>query len=256
VGRLHGRRILITRARHQADDLARRLREEGAIVSHVPVIAIQKPPSYDALDARLRDLASYRWVVFTSQNAVWATCARLEALGSSAAALRSVHVASIGPATSHLLRAVGVEPLVEPQEARAEGLVEAFRAFDLRGVRILLPRSPGARDVLPRELRAMGAEVDEVVAYQTEVAYDQQERLEAILREGIDALTLMSPSAARALVELLGGPHLPEGVRVVCIGPITAEAARALGLRVDARADVYTAEGLVRALVDLFEGRE
>ncbi len=223
---------------------------------HVPVITIKKPPSYDALDTRLRDLASYRWVVFTSQNAVWATCRRLEALGSSVEALRLVHVASIGPATSHLLRAVGVEPLVEPQEARAEGLVDAFRAFDLRGVRMLLPRSPGARDVLPRELRAMGAEVDEVVAYRTEVAYDQRDRLGAALQEGIDALTLMSPSAARALTELLGGPHLPEDVRVVCIGPITAQAARALGLRVDAQADVYTAEGLVRAVVNLFEGRE
>lgn len=255
MGRLHGRRILITRPSHQADDLVRRLREEGAVVCHVPVIAIRKPPSYDALDARLRDLASYGWVVFTSQNAVWVTCARLRAVGSSVEALRSVPVASIGPATSHLLRTVGVEPRVEPQEARAEGLVDAFRAFDLRGVRVLLPRSQGARDVLPRALRGMGAEVDEVVAYRTEVAYDERGRLEAALREGVDALTLMSPSAARALTELLGGPGLPEGIRVVCIGPVTAGTARALGVRVDAQAEVYTAEGVVRALADLFEGR-
>ncbi len=247
-------RILITRPEHQAAELSDRLRALGAEVVHVPVLRILPPRSYEPLDQALRRLDTYDWVVFTSQNGVLAVEGRLRHLAIPLEVLRGVRLAAIGPATARRLAHIGAPPVLTPPEYRAEALVEAFSAYDLRGARVLIPRAEEAREVLPRGLWALGASVEVVAAYRTEVAWDQAERLLAVLREGVDALTLTSSSAARALVRLLGG-QLPEGVRVVCIGPVTAETARRLGVRVDAVAEVYTSEGMVQALGALFEGR-
>ncbi len=251
---LTGRRILITRPEQQAADGLDRLRALGAEVVHVPLLRILPPSSYEPLDQALRRLGTYHWVVFTSQNGILAVEDRLRRLAIPLEVLRGVRLAAIGPATARRLAHIGAPPALTPPEYRAEALVEAFSAYDLRQARVLIPRAEEARDVLPRGLRALGASVEVVAAYRTEVAWDQVDRLVAVLREGVDALTLTSPSAARALVRLLGS-RLPEGVRVVCIGPVTAEAARRLGVRVDAVAEVYTSEGMVQALRALFEGR-
>ncbi len=249
------RRILITRPAHQAEEMAGRLRALGAEVVHIPVLRILPPRSYEPLDRALRQLGAYRWVVFTSQNGVWAVEARLHHLRIPPEVLRSTRTAAIGPATARLLERLGAPPVLRPAEYRAEALVQAFSAYDLRGARILIPRAEEARDVLPQGLRVQGAEVEVVAAYRTGIAWEQAPRLLEALQGGVDAVTLTSPSAVRALWHFLAGRGLPEGVRVVCIGPVTAEAARRLGVRVDAVAEVYTSEGMVQALEALFEGR-
>lgn len=221
---------------------------------HVPLLRILPPVSYVPLDQALRRLETYAWVVFTSQNGVRAVEGRLRSLGIPVEVLRGVRIAAIGPATARLLEQLGAPPVLQPSEYRAEGLVEAFAAYELRGVRILIPRAEEARDVLPEGLRERGAEVEVVAAYRTEVAWEAAPRLLQVIREGVDVVTLASPSAARALVSLLG-EQLPEGTRVVCIGPVTAQAARELGIQVDGIAEVYTSEGMVQALRSLLEGR-
>jgi len=224
-------------------------------VVHIPLLRILPPPSWEDLDRALCRLETYQWVVFTSQNGVRAVEHRLHHLGIPVEVLRGVHIAAIGPATARMVERLGVPVGLQPSEYRAEGLVEAFGALELRGVRVLIPRAEEARDVLPEGLRARGAEVEVVAAYRTEVAWEEAPRLMEAIREGVDVVTLASPSAARALGSLLGGERLPESTRLVCIGPVTAKAVEELGFRVDGVAEVYTSEGMVQAVRAVLQRR-
>lgn len=247
---LEGRRIVVTRPREDGR-LRRLLEAEGAEVVEFPTIRIAPAADYGPLDAALRRIGDYGWIVFTSRNGVAAVVERLAVQGSTPASLRAARLAVIGPGTDEALRDRGLRAELSPGEFRAEALVEAFRGHDLRGVRILLPRAAVARDVLPEGLRALGAAVEVVPAYRTEVEDAHAPDVIAAVRAGrIDAVTFTSSSTVRHFLQL-AGPDAFRGlahVLVACIGPVTAETARASGLRVGVVATTYTLDGLVDAL--------
>jgi uroporphyrinogen-III synthase len=165
---LSGRRILITRARHQAQSLASALEEKGATVVAIPAIEILPPDSYDALDAALWNAKNYQWLVVTSANGAEVLAERLAALKLPTAALDPLKIAAIGPATARALGEMGLHVDEVPKQAIAESLVESLRD-QVGGKNVLLVRAKVARDVLPEELRNAGAHVDVVDAYQTVV---------------------------------------------------------------------------------------
>lgn len=255
---LAGRRIVVTRPREDGR-LRRLLEAEGAEVLEFPTIRIAPASDYGPLDAALRRIGDYGWIVFTSRNGVAAVVERLgvmapappSAAGPPAAALGRARLAVIGPGTDEALRDHGLEADLSPGEFRAEALVAAFGRHDLRGVRVLLPRAAVARDVLPEGLRALGAAVDVVTAYRTELNDAPAPEVLAAVRAGrVDAMTFTSSSTVRHFLQL-AGPDARRGlerVLVACIGPVTAETARASGLRVGAVATTYTLAGLVDAL--------
>jgi uroporphyrinogen III methyltransferase / synthase len=246
---LEGRRIVVTRPRDDGR-LRRLLEAEGAEVVAFPTIRIAPAADYGPLDAALRRIGAYQWIVFTSRNGVAAVFERLAAMGLAPAALRRARLAVIGPGTAEALRDRGLRAELSPDEFRAEALVEAFR-HDLRGVRVLLPRAAVARDVLPQGLRALGAEVEVVPAYRTEVDDAHAPDVIAAVRAGrVDAVTFTSSSTVRHFLQLAGPDARPalEHVLVACIGPVTAETARASGLAVGVVASTYTLAGLVEAL--------
>jgi len=170
--------------------------------------------------------------------------------------LAPVRLAAIGPETAARLERRLLRVAVAAEDYRAEGLVTALAREDVRGRRVLLPRAAGARPVLPEALRARGAVVDEVIAYRA-VPPDEADvaGLTAALEAGaVDAVTFTSSSTVRNFVALLGRPataRLLAGGRaaIACIGPVTAETARELGLRVDVVPPTYTAVALAAALV-------
>jgi uroporphyrinogen III methyltransferase/synthase len=173
--------------------------------------------------------------------------------------LAGVRIAAIGPETAAELERRLERPAVVPAEYRAEGLLAALGDSDLRGRRVLLPRAAGARDVLPLELRARGASVDEVIAYQAVApAPADVEGLRAALAAGaVDAVTFTSSSTVRNFAALVGGDAIAGMTRagrplVACIGPVTAETARELGMRVDVVPARYTAAALADALAARF----
>lgn len=241
---LEGRRLLVTRREEQAGDLVAALRERGAEVRLLPLIDVQPPSDPGPLDAALRQLEAYQWVVFTSANAVEALARRVAALGLAPSTLPSL--ASVGPATTAAVKAAfpSVRRVLEPEASyRAEGLVAAFAAGAAPGARALLPQSDRARPTVAEGLRRLGLAVDAVVAYRTVTPAGVADALRRICAGGLDLAVLASPSAAEALVAT-GGPVPP----VAVIGPVTEAAARSAGLEVRVVAEPSTAEGLVAAL--------
>jgi uroporphyrinogen-III synthase len=254
---LQGKRILVTRAREQASDLERQLQAVGAVPLAFPTIRIVPPTdNYAALDAALRQLQTFDWGVFTSVNGVKHVWQRLEALGLSTADTTHLSLAAIGPATAKALTAKGVEIAVMPPHYVAESLLEALPSP--AGQRFLLPRADIARDALRTGLQAAGAEVVEVPAYHT-VRVEPRPEDWAALEQGVDIITFTASSTVHHFVAQVGRERLQalaQNALVAAIGPITAGAARSLGLRVDVVADSYTIAGLVDAMVNVCQGKQ
>jgi uroporphyrinogen III methyltransferase/synthase len=256
---LLGRRVVVTRPRVQAGELAARLEELGAEVELVPTIEIGPPPDPAALDRAVQAAGTYDWIVFTSVNGVRVFFERMAALAGDVRALASARIAAIGPETAAELERRLLRPAVVPAEYRAEGLLDALGEDDLRGRRVLLPRAAGARAILPDTLRARGSHVDEVIAYAAVAPSDADaEGLRNALTAGaIDAITFTSSSTVRNFAALAGAAAVAAIARaprplVACIGPVTADTAREVGLRVDVVAPTYTAAALADALADRF----
>lgn len=248
---LAGKRILITRPRAQAADLCAKLAALGAQPIVFPTIEIAPLEDTSRLDRAINQLSSYDWVIFTSVNGVAAFWNRLIAAGKDAGALVGIKVAAIGPATAQALKQRGIQARFMPDEYVADAIVEGIR--DVRGQRILLPRADIAREALAVELERLGGMVDEIAAYRT-VPAAPDTRGSAELRRGVDAITFTSSSTVRNFVAL--ADRETGGAIVACIGPITAQTARELGLPVDVMATEYTLDGLVAALVDHFSRHE
>ncbi len=280
---LQGRRILVTRTPEQASALSERLQALGATPLEFPTIRIAPPRDWQPLDAALRRLFTadahntpyYMWLVFTSANGVNICCERMRALSLDPQALPAyeVRIACIGPATAAALARFGLNADLVPDTYIAEGVATALikdaqqRGKPLAGQHILLARAAGARKTLATALQQAGALVDEVAAYETLAADADDERSRAVLhllKTGqIDILTFTSSSTVRNFMQWLA--HCTQGdaalaltnllrnERIACIGPVTSQTARELGLTVHIEASEYTIDGLIEAIVS-YEG--
>lgn len=247
MGILSGARVVLTRAIHQAEDLARPLRALGAEVISVPVIGIESVPHPEALRHAAAQCDEYDWIIFSSANAVSAFVAEL--LPRTARDCRA-RVAAVGPATRRAAEDRGFTVAITPDKYVAESLVEAF-GQDLAGLRILIPSAAVTRDVVANGLRKRGAQVDLVEAYRNVIPADAQERASAVFREPFpDWVTFSSSSAVDNLVSLIGTEPVSR-VKIASIGPITSATIRKHGLRLTAEAGVHTVQGLVDAIVSL-----
>ena len=247
---LFGKRILVTRARSQASRLTAKLENLGAEVLEAPAISMADPAdNYAALDKAIDHVADYHWLIFTSTNGVGRFFARLFKAGKDARALGYAKIAAIGSATAEKLKQYGLVADVIPQEYRAEGVVEALKGKLPPHAKILIPRAEEAREVLPDTLREMGAEVEVAPAYRTVCGQVDGEALVAELKEGrIDMVTFTSSSTVKNLVKIIGSADSLRDVKTACIGPVTADTAKSLGIEPDIVAKEYTIDGLVEAI--------
>ncbi len=254
---LAGWRIIVSRARQQAGTLAGELRALGAEALEIPFIEIRPPRSYARLDAALRGIAGYDWLILTSVNGVEAFFARAEAQQVPHSALAHLKIAAIGPATKSAAERRGVTVEAMPEEYVAESVVAAL-AEKVRGQRVLLCRARVARDVIPLELRKLGARVDVAEAYETVAPAESRQLLRAAFgqrsRAAVHAITFTSSSTVHNYVKLLGirsgTSKLVRGVLNASIGPITSQTLQRYGLTVDVQARQYTIPGLLEALIE------
>lgn len=250
---LKGRRVVVTRAREQAGDLVRALQERGAEPVLAPVIRIQPLENLGVLRAALTGLSAYRWVVFTSQNAVQIVLDRLVAWGLTPRVFSSTQVAAIGTATADALKQRGLIPALVPDEFVAESLAAALierSGGSLAGTRVLIPSAEDAREALAAGLRQRGATVENIPVYRTvPVTADYGELISDIIARRVDAVTFTSSSTVRSFVDLVGSEVATSGRFVTAtIGPITAGTARELGLSDVIEAEPHTVPGLIAAL--------
>ena len=243
---LHGRRVVVTRARAQASGLAAALRELGAEAIELPAIRVEPRLDSEPLRRALASIGGYALICLTSPNGARLLFEAMRAAGLDARALAGATVAAIGPGTARALAEHGIEADVVPERFVAESLLETLAAVDVEGRRVLIPRAASARDVLPDGLRRRGADVDVVPIYETVREAPGEEAIEAA--GSADYVTFTSSSTVANLIAALG-ERFPRRARVVSIGPVTSEAARAAGLRVDVEAERHDVDGLIAALL-------
>ncbi len=243
---LHGRRVVVTRARAQASSLAAELRGLGAEVVELPAIRIEPRIETDAVAAMVENIHSYALVCLTSPNGAELLMRALADRGLDARALANATIAAIGPGTARRLRELGLIADIVPPRSIAESLVESLREVEVDGRPVLIARAAEARDVLPEALAERGAEVDVVPLYETVREPADEGQIAAIA--GADYVTFTSSSTVRFFLETVGDAF-PADARVVSIGPVTSETARELGLEVAVEAERHDPDGLLAALL-------
>jgi uroporphyrinogen-III synthase len=253
---LEGWRVLVSRAREQAGSLSELLRAEGAEVLEIPFIEVRPPRSYKCMDDALRLITEYEWLILTSVNGVHALFERMEKLGIPKRRLLPLNIVAIGPATRAAIEKEGLPVAVMPKEYVAESVVQSLEN-KVRGSRVLLCRAKIARDVIPRELRRLGAFVDVVEAYETVIPAASRVKLRRVLRDmekRPHAITFTSSSTVKNYVSLLGirsgKSKLVQGVWNASIGPVTSETLREFELTVDVQANEFTIPGLIKAMTE------
>lgn len=255
IAPLAHRRIVVTRPRAQAQRFIDLLEQQGAEVIEFPTIEIVPMASYERLDAAIDQLAMYDWLIFTSVNGVEYFTERLRARQKDGGSLQHLQIATIGPATAQAVEALGLRVHAVPEEYRAEALVTVLG--EINGKRMLLPRAEQARAVLPKELQALGAQVDEIAAYRTVLPQATAvQEVRALLQAGhVDMVTFTSSSTVRNFAALFPADELfalCRQTRIGCIGPITAETARECGMTVTVQSQIYTIPAFAEAIVDYF----
>ncbi len=250
---LAGRRVLVTRAAHQASKLSSGLRAKGAEPVEAPVLEICAPESFDPLDKALRQLDGYDWLILTSANTVHALVERAAVLGIVLSAVDSPQVAAIGIATADEARNAGFRVALVPENYVAESLIELLAA-QTEGKRVLLARAAMARDVIPDALRATSATVDVVDAYRNRMPASAPDKLRNALLEGVDAATFTSSSSVTHLADAARAAGLAfpfTRVPAVSIGPITSHTLREIGWEPSIEASSSDIPGLIDAVVRL-----
>ncbi len=259
---LAGRTVLITRAQAQSAEFGNELERYGARVVLCPTIEIVEPESYESLDEAISNLYGYDWLIFTSVNGVNSFMRRLEASGHDVIELDELRVCAVGAATADCLRDVNVHVDVVPERFKAEGVFAALESYlggraEMVNQNFLIPRAAAARDYLPDALEEAGARVDAVTAYRTvPPRQTDRARVEALLvGGGVDCITFTSSSTVTNFAQLFDASDLRpilDGVKVACIGDITAQTAADLGLHTDIRSAEHTIPALAHAIAAYF----
>jgi uroporphyrinogen III methyltransferase / synthase len=247
---LSGKTILVTRSKDSSVELRSLLESREVSVICFPTIEIKNPESWDVCDKAIWKLAEYSSVCFTSKNAVIKFIERIRSIRPQAVdTLATRNIFAVGEKTKRSLESSGFSVLATPKHASAEELTTMLQAHQIKGAKILFPKSNIAREELPKHLRSMGAVVDEIVVYQTIIPEpDNLERIRQMFLENkIDVATFFSPSSILNFTEMIGSEVLAH-TAIAVIGPTTAETAQQLGLTVAILAQQATAEGLVEAI--------
>src|SRR5215467_9091361 len=252
---LNGWRILVTRASHQAYALSEPLRQLGATVLEVPTIEIRSTGSRGALEHALLKIDHYDTLILTSVNGVEILFERYTRMGLPIVDMQHLRVVAIGPATAAAIQSEGVSVSIVPEKYVAESVIEALRGKITQHSRVLLVRAKIARDVLPDELRKMGAQVEVIEAYETAMPENASARLKEVFADQEmqpHLVTFTSSSTATNFLALLGEERerMLEGVKLASIGPVTTATLKQAGLTPDIEASEYTMPGLVAAITE------
>jgi uroporphyrinogen III methyltransferase/synthase len=256
---LFGRRVLVTRARNQASELAERIDDLGGEPYEFPAIDIRQPTdltTLELLDQALLRIEEYDWIMFTSVNGVDYFFLRMKQLGIDIRRMSKAKIAAVGPKTEEALSNRGLMTVALPASFQAAGLLNTV-LYELKpGQEVLLPRADLARDDLPDQLKQLGLNVTSVHVYNNVVCSEGiEELIELLRRGGIHIATFTSSSTVNNVCRLLEehtgskAAELLASTKIACIGPVTAKTMISWGLHIDYMAEEATIESLIKAIV-------
>ena len=252
-GPLMGKTVLVTRGKEQAKTFSEKLRQAGATPIEIPLISISPSSKPETIAECVRHLANYDWLIFTSANGVkfFFPFVKKET--------PLPKVAVVGKKTATALKAYGVSPAVVPDEFVAEGVIEALKPLVKPRDRILLVKGNLARPVLRDALINMGADVTDLIAYETSMNESGKEQLLYLLRERkLDVITFTSSSTVQSFMRMMEGEDIASllsGCVIACIGPVTKETAEKAGLSVHICPDQYTIDDMIKEMEQYFAKR-
>jgi len=258
---LFGKRILVTRPKHQSAAFSRLLEGFGAEPVECATLEIIPPESWKDMDEAIEALSTYQWLVLTSVNGVRAFMERLKFHRRDIRSLSGLRLCCIDPRTAEEADMFGIHADCIPDEYQAEGVIETMKQAGVAGQRVLIPRAEVAREILPHQLRAMGATVDVVTAYRAIPPSVEFEQLKQQLQErAIHFMTFASSSTVRNFCQLFESQEelkqLATHTTIACIGPITAKTVEECGLSVGLIAKENTIPALAEAIVEYVQRDE
>ncbi len=259
MGALKGRTVIVTRARHQAEAFVRLLEERGSRAVAIPTIEIVDPETWAPVDEAIDGIERYQWLILTSANGADFFFRRFRLRRGSLDALGSLRICAVGPKTRMTVEREGLEVAFMPTVHVAEAVVAQGGAEAWAGARVLFARAAEGREVIPEGLAGLGALVDVVAVYRNVPPPLSAEQFREALHQGADAITFTSGSTVQNFAALFPGgeaARLLGKVAVGCIGPVTADTARELGLEVAVVPEQYTIPAFVEALEHYFERRQ
>jgi uroporphyrinogen III methyltransferase/synthase len=248
---LAGQKVVVTRTREQAGKLAEQLQARGAEIIEFPTIEILPADGPLQVD----NLEGYGWVIFTSVNAVEFFARGIEDIGRSVCEIENASICAVGPATKRAAENLGLKVALVPETFKAESVVEALQGSVIdpdawRGLTFLLPRGDLARDCLPKALRALGADVTELIVYRNVKPEVEEEEIQALIDLRPDWVAFTSASTAKNFSEMIGRDNLDKLGRYACIGPTTSQSALDGGITVAVQPEQHDIPGLVEAMVE------
>ncbi len=256
---LEGKKIVITRPAERAQDSVEMVKSYGAIPIVTPTIELKdsKPEEMINLCKILHELD---WLVFTSPRAIESFFKYCNLDNAP-----DLKVAVIGPKTAEPLEKYGVNIDLIPENYTAEGLLEAFKQFNVEGMKIGLPRTIVARYTLPHGLEDRGAEVILADAYKSEMPDDKSkiyELIDDILNRDIDVIMFTSPLTVKNLIKIAKDNDKGEiidimqnkEVLVAAIGPITKKVLDAYEID-PVMPDVYTFKDMLDKLEEVMDNQ-
>lgn len=253
---LFGVRVLVTRTTEQAGCFSDILNDMGAEPIEFPTIRIVAPGNLAPLDGSIKRLSSYDYLILTSVNGVKYFFERLYKLGKDVRELKGVKICAIGPMTAKAIEAQNIKVDIVPKQFRAEALIKTLGARRIKGKKFLLPRAMVAREILPEEIRRLGGRIDVRAVYKTIAPRAGADFYKKEFKKGrIDVVTFTSSSTVTNFVKIFGKKNLSgllKRSKVACIGPITADTARAFAMTIDIMPKDYTVQALARSIEGYF----
>ena len=253
---LLGKKVLVTRTRQQASTLVRLLERKGAGCIECPTIEVRMVRDTSVFDNAVNIIEDYDWIIFSSTNAVKFFFARIDEMGKDIRVLGHTRIAAVGSSTADAIRGLHLNVDAVPDDFRAEGLLNLFQGLDIKGKKVLIPRAVVAREILPRGLRKMGASATVAPVYETIPPEIAPQTLELLEDEDIDVVTFTSSSTVKNLFKTVPEEvikRIMENAKVSCIGPVTAQTARNMGLKVEIIPDESTVPALVNSIEQSFQ---
>ncbi|MCL6587687.1 MAG: uroporphyrinogen-III synthase [Anoxybacillus sp.] len=248
---LAGKTVLVTRGKEQARAFSEQLKQAGAIPVEIPLISISAVTETKEIEECVRELPNYDWLVFTSANGVRFFFSFVR----DTAPLPNVAV--VGKKTAIALEKRGITPSVVPDEFVAEGLIEAIKPLVKPTDRVLLVKGNLARPTLKEALVQLGADVTDLVVYETKMNESgKAQLLELLKKNAIDVLTFTSPSTVASFMNIMNEIEwqpLLAHCAIACIGPVTKQAAENVGLPIHICPENYTIDGMIKAMETFFQ---